>query len=141
MCDFSLKAVKSQPANEQDKLVTHNFGFGTVGFKLASDENIGAATAVCVMPGTEIAFDAAPELRWSYEWQGVEIIRPASETATFRQINTENLGTHHDALEFSNGVVLLNSLKEGTPATVVRLPAPPKTEEEAKAQQRLEVVG
>jgi len=142
MCDFSLKAVKSQPANEQDKLTTHNFGYGTIGLKQADDINT-PATAVCVMPGTEIAFDYVPERRFSwYMGDDAQPMPALSRKAIFRQINTDNMTTHHDALEFDNGVTcLLTMIAEGQRCEVVRLPAPPKTEEEAKAQQRLEVVG
>jgi hypothetical protein len=37
-------------------------------------------------------------------------------------------------------VLLLHGLKVGQTATVLQLPAAPKTEDEAKAQERLEVV-
>jgi hypothetical protein len=42
----------------------------------------------------------------------------------FRQINLDNPHTHHDALEFPDGeVVLLTFLMEGQQATVLQLPA------------------
>ena len=44
--------------------------------------------------------------------------------ARFRQINAESTVTHHDALEFPDGqVVLLTRLCEGQRATVLQLPA------------------
>src|SRR5262245_20941539 len=44
--------------------------------------------------------------------------------ARFRQINMDNAVTHHDALEFPDGqVVLLTRLCEGQRATVLQLPA------------------
>ena len=47
-----------------------------------------------------------------------------SKTAIFRQINQDNPATHHDALEFPDGrIVLLNFLKQGQHATVLQLPA------------------
>ena len=52
MCDFSLQSVRSRPAKVGDKLVTRNFGTGTRGFAAADDLEL----AVCVMPGTELAF-------------------------------------------------------------------------------------
>ena len=52
MCDFSLQSVRSRPAKVGDKLVTRNFGTGTRGFSAADDLGL----AVCVMPGTEMAF-------------------------------------------------------------------------------------
>ena len=45
-------------------------------------------------------------------------------TAIFRQINKDKRATHHDALEFPNGeIVLLTTLVEGQQATVLQLPA------------------
>jgi hypothetical protein len=64
MCDFSLQHAKSRPAVVADKLVSHNFGRGTIGFK-SVDDPIGDATAVCILPGTELAFDEPIKLRWS----------------------------------------------------------------------------
>ena len=52
MCDFSLQSVRSRPAKVGDKLVTRDFGTGTRGFAAADDPEL----AVCVMPGTELAF-------------------------------------------------------------------------------------
>jgi hypothetical protein len=62
-------------------------------------------------------------------------------TAIFRQINKDNPHTHHDALEFPNGeVVLLTDLFEHQEATVLQLPAQPATPAEAAAQKRVETV-
>jgi len=52
MCDYSLQNVRSRPAKVGDKLVTRDFGTGTRGFAAADDREV----AVCVMPGTELAF-------------------------------------------------------------------------------------
>src|SRR5260221_3673607 len=52
MCDFSLHNVKSRPAKVGDKLTTHNFNTGTRGFATPED----STTAVCILPGTELAF-------------------------------------------------------------------------------------
>src|SRR5262245_16056223 len=52
MCDYSLHNVKSRPAKVGDKLTTHHFNTGTRGFAAPEDAN----TAVCVLPGTELAF-------------------------------------------------------------------------------------
>ena len=49
---------------------------------------------------------------------------------------------HHDALEFPDGTrVLLTSLVEGQEATVLQLPAQPKTPAEDAAQRRVVYVG
>jgi hypothetical protein len=63
-------------------------------------------------------------------------------TAIFRQINKEKISAHHDALEFPDGqIVLLTFLDEGQQATVLQLPAEPKTTVEAEAQKRAAYVG
>ena len=65
-----------------------------------------------------------------------------SRTAIFRQINKDVPHVHHDALEFPDGTcVLLTSLVEGQKATVLQLPAQPKTRAEAEAQTRVVYVG
>ncbi len=49
---------------------------------------------------------------------------------------------HHDCLETPDGKqFLLTYLMEGQKATVLQLPAAPKTKQEADEQTRLEVVG
>jgi hypothetical protein len=64
------------------------------------------------------------------------------KTAIFRQINKEKVAAHHDALELPDGqIVLLTCLKEGQEATVLQLPAEPKTAVEADAQKRVAFVG
>ena len=64
------------------------------------------------------------------------------KTAIFRQINKEKITAHHDALEFPDGrIVLLTFLCEGQQATVLQLPAEPKTVIETKAQQRAAYIG
>jgi hypothetical protein len=66
----------------------------------------------------------------------------AYQTAIFRQVNKDQPRVHHDALEFPDGqTVLLTELVEGQEATVLQLPAQPKTAAEAEAQQRVAYVG
>jgi hypothetical protein len=63
-------------------------------------------------------------------------------TAIFRQVNKDNPRTHHDALEFPDGqMVLLTDVFEGQEATVLQLPAQPVTTAEIKAQERAPHVG
>ena len=53
MCDYSLHHVMSTPAKVGDVLKTTSFsGSSTRGFCAAGEPNV----AVCVMPGTELAF-------------------------------------------------------------------------------------
>ena len=52
MCDYCLQSVRSRPAKVGEKLRTRYFNTGTRGFAAPKDWN----TAVCVLPGTELAF-------------------------------------------------------------------------------------
>jgi hypothetical protein len=137
MCDYSLHYVKSRPAKVGDKLTTHNFNTGTRGFAAPED----ASTAVCVLPGTELAFAkvvrCGPSGFFGWKMKAVN-----HTTAIFRQINKDEPRTHHDALEFPDGqIVILNDVFEGQEATVLQLPAQPATATEAKAQERVAHVG
>jgi hypothetical protein len=132
MCDYSLQNVRSRPAAVGDKLITRDFGTGTRGFSAVEDTGL----AVCVLPGTELAFDgdvqsvAAGFLPWRNR-----LI--AHETAIFRQVNKGKQAAHHDALEFPDGkMVLLTLLREGQQATVLQLPAKPRTAKEVEDQER-----
>ena len=50
--------------------------------------------------------------------------KTGQQLARFRQINMDNAVTHHDALEFPDGqVVLLTRLCDGQRATVLQMPA------------------
>ena len=40
MCDYSLQHVKSRPAKVGDKLTTHHFNTGTIGFAAPEDASI-----------------------------------------------------------------------------------------------------
>jgi hypothetical protein len=137
MCDYSLHSIKSRPAKIGDKLTTRDFGTGTRGFAASEDANV----AVCVQPGTELAFahevKRLPARLWAWQDQATK-----HTTAIFRQINKEKITAHHDALEFPDGqIVLLTSLSEGQEASVLQLPAEPKTAVEDKAQRRTAYVG
>jgi hypothetical protein len=138
MCDYSLQYVKSRPAKVGDKLTTHHFNTGTIGFAAPEDASI----AVCVLPGTELAFATAIRCRRPCELFGWKANVVNHTTAIFRQINKDNLHTHHDALEFPDGqIVLLTHMVEAQEATVLQLPAQPATAAEAKAQERVTHVG
>jgi hypothetical protein len=137
MCDYSLHSIKSRPAKIGDKLTTRDFGTGTRGFAASEDANV----AVCVQPGTELAFahevKRLPARLWAWRDQETK-----HATAIFRQINKDKMAAHHDALEFPDGqIVLLTSLSEGQQASVLQLPAEPKTAVEAEAQRRTAFVG
>ena len=137
MCDYSLHHVKSRPAKVGDKLRTVNFNTGTRGFAAPED----STTAVCVLPGTELAFSEEVKSA-SFRLFGCKAKTINFRTAIFRQINKDVPRVHHDALEFPDGTcVLLTDLLEGQEATVLQLPAQPKTLAEEAAQRRVVFVG
>jgi hypothetical protein len=137
MCDYSLHNVRSRPAKVGDKLTTRHFHTGTTGFGAPEDANM----AVCVLPGTELAFAngvmcQAPRL---LGWKP-HIIN--HNTAIFRQINKDVRYAHRDALEFPDGqIVLLTHLVVGQEATVLQLPAEPATATKVRAEEPLALTG
>jgi hypothetical protein len=100
--------------------------------------------AVCVLPGTELAFASAvtvrvPGVRFFASWR-VQTLNHT--TAIFRQMDKHDPKVHHDVLEFPNGhIVLLTDLCAGQKATVLQLPVQPTTEAEEEAQKRVTYVG
>jgi len=116
MCDYSLHSIKTRPAKLGEKLTTHLFESGTKGFCGPEDTSV----AVCLLPGTEVSFTehVRRDRLWLWGKNRIE-----HTTAIFRQINMDKPATHHDALEFPDGkIVLLNHLKVGQKATVLQLP-------------------
>ena len=119
MCDYSLDLVASRPAKLGDKLVSTNFPHTTTrGFASVDDRH----TAICLLPGTELAFeeevrcDTGMLLSW----------RMGHRVAKFRQVDKDRSDVHHDALEFPDGkTVLLTNLCKGQLATVLQLPVRP----------------
>ena len=104
MCDYSLHHVANRPAKIEDKLVATKFHNSiTRGFAAVGQPNV----AVCLLPGTEIAFDESVECEPSF---GIGILpnkKIGQRLARFRQVNTDNPVAHHDALEFPDGQVVL----------------------------------
>jgi hypothetical protein len=138
MCDYSLKHLASRPAKVNDKLKVSRFrATASIGFTDATAE---IREVICLLPGTELAFDDGIT-QTGRGFLGLATKTHEQRTAIFRQINTEVVHTHHDALELPDGTtMLLTNLEPGQTATVLQLPAAPKTAEEAKAQERLAVV-
>src|SRR4029077_15723838 len=134
MCDYSLHNVRSRPAKVGDKLTTRSFGTGTRGFAASED----ASVVVCVLPGTELSF--AGEVSCSLLPWRARVIK--HKTAVFRQINKDWALGHRDALEFPDGqIMLLTLLCKGQQATVLQLPAEPKTDVKSEARLRAAFVG
>ncbi len=124
MCDYSLHAVATRAAEVGETLVSTNFCLTpTRGFAGVDSPDV----AVCLRPGTEIAFDKDVRI------DGMVFRKDVGDRlARFRQIDLNKPTRHHDALEFSNGtIVLLTDLAVGQRATVLQLPATPTEKREA----------
>jgi hypothetical protein len=127
MCDYSLESVASRPAKVGDELVSSRFSnSGTRGFAAVGEPEV----AVCLLPGTELAFDKEVEFEGPF---GIFSPRKFNQTvARFRHINENVPRVHHDALEFADGrTVLLTQLKQGQIAQVLQLPADARVEKSA----------
>ncbi len=116
MCDYSLHAVASRPAKVGDTLVTTSFyGTSTRGF--AAKEEPGVA--VCLLPGTELAFEN--EVRYNRYWLSTK--STGFRVARFCKVQPRAPEQHQDALAFPDGsTVLVNILSEGQRARVLQLP-------------------
>jgi len=129
MCDYSLHHVSSRPARVADKLVTMEIaksstrGFaavGELGAKLVIHDT-PPGVAVCLLPGTELAFD--DDVRYDRAFSFFGKARVNHKVASFRQIDVNDPHVQHDALEFPNGQVLkITQLVAGQTATVLQLP-------------------
>jgi hypothetical protein len=129
MCDYSLHHVASRPAKVSDKLVTTKLsktsarGFAAVGEHGAKlvIHDAPPQVAVCLLPGTELAFD--DEVRYDRAFSFFGNARVNHKVARFRQVELSDPHVQHDALEFPNGQVLkLTQLVAGQTATVLQLP-------------------
>jgi hypothetical protein len=130
MCDYSLQHVATRPAKIEDRLVTTKFHNSiTRGFAAVGDPRV----AVCLLPGTELAFDRDVECEPGFMIFPTKKI--SQKVARFRQINMDRPTVHHDSLEFPDGqIVLLTSLCDGQHATVLQMPAGPRLPTEASEQ-------
>jgi len=123
MCDYSLRAFASRPAVVGETLTTYEFNPSAKGFASEGKENV----AVCLLPGTEVAFDA--EITSAHRGFIMAVVSREDKkhgfaTAVFAKINEDNACMHHDALQFPDGTtVLVNDLTPGQRATVLQLPA------------------
>jgi len=119
MCDYSLHLIASRPAKVADRLVSTDFVKSiTRGFTEVGQPDV----AVCLLPGTEIAFDNDVQFDRAISMFGRA--RVCHRVARFRQINMDDPHVHHDALEFPSGqIVLVTRLVPGQTATVLQLPA------------------
>jgi hypothetical protein len=130
MCDYSLQHVASRAAKVQDQLITATFPNSiTRGFVAVGEPGV----AVCLLPGTEIAFDNDVECQSAFR-----LFRPrkiGQRLARFRQVDVNQPSVHHDALEFPDGqVVLVTRLRPNQTATVLQLPATARGEGKPEAK-------
>lgn len=116
MCDYSLHAVASRPATVGETLVTTTFpGTTTRGF--ASERDPGVA--VCLLPGTELAFEEKVHYYSRWVWKRTIDCR----VGKFGRMGAEDPHRHHDAVEFPDGrSVLVTLLLPGQKVTVLQLP-------------------
>jgi hypothetical protein len=126
MCDYSLHHVMSTPAKVGDELVSTSFpNASTRGFCAVGNADV----AVCVMPGTELAFHGDIECD-----RGMGLLpsrKIPARVARFRQVDLDKPYVHHDALELPDGhLVMVTSLVPGQRVTVLQLPADPHAEGE-----------
>jgi hypothetical protein len=134
MCDYSLDFVASRPAKVGDKLISTQFSRSiTRGFAAVGEP----AVAVCLFPGTELAFEKnveyEPQFHLFHQSQTT-----AEKVAQFRRVNNNQLHAHHDALEFPDGqVVLLTRLRPGQVATVLQLPTLPAKHRHVEEESNL----
>jgi len=116
MCDYSLHAVATRPAKVGETLITTTFrGTSTRGFASAHQPDV----AVCMMPGTELAF--AENVKYDNRWIWTRQVN--FRVGKFGAIDRHIPDRHHDTIEFPDGSqVLVTLLCEGQRATVLQLP-------------------
>jgi hypothetical protein len=114
-------AVASRPERLGDKLVSTSFrNSGTRGFAAVGEPNV----AVCLLPGTELAFVENLECEAAY---GFGFKRLPHKVARFRQVDKDQPSIHHDALELPDGqIVKVTKLRAGQHATVLQMPVSPR---------------
>lgn len=90
MCDYSLEAYRSRPAQLGERYETHQFPSYSIGFIAPGD----ASTAVCMAYDTKLRLEGISEI--VRKRLGVSAI----EDVTFTRLEA---GPHHDGVRFANG--------------------------------------
>ena len=131
MCDYSLHLIASRPAKVADRLVSTDFVKSiTRGFTEIGHPDV----AVCLLAGTELAFDDEVQFDRAFSMFGKA--RVEHRVARFRQVNMDDPHVHHDALEFPGGqIVMVTRLVPSQTATVLQLPAAPQDHSGSKQEQ------
>jgi len=133
MCDYSLEFVASRPAKVGDRLVSTQFRNSiTRGLAAIAEPHV----AVCLLPGTELAFEKDVEHEPAFHvFRGSKKVR--AKVAQFRRVSPNHPRAPHDALEFPSGeIVLVTRLCPGQVATVLQLPALPHIRSQAEENKR-----
>jgi hypothetical protein len=132
MCDYSLHAVASRPAKAGERLVSTGFPrTATRGFATIDNRNV----AVCLLPGTELAFEKDIECSRAFFF----VRRMGASTARFRQLEIHD--SHRDALELPDGrIVMVTDLRPNQYARVLQLPATARhgTQPQEQTHERVE---
>jgi hypothetical protein len=104
MCDYSLEAYRSRPAQLGERYETHQFPSYSIGFIAPGD----ASTAVCMAYHTKLRLEGISEI--VRKRLGVS----AKEDVTFTRLEA---GPHHDGVRFANGAeATLQALGSGVQA-------------------------
>src|ERR1700724_4624584 len=112
MCDYSLHAVATRPAQGGETLISTTFR-GTSPRGLASEH--APAVAVGMLPGTELAF--AENVRYDNRWIWTKTVN--FRVGKFGEIEPDVPHRHHDEIEFPDGShVLETQLCAGQRVTV-----------------------
>ncbi len=107
MCDYSLEAYRTQPAEKGEKYVLDRFPSGSMGFTAQA----GCGTAACIPADTQLGLDGINDA------VGLSFGLKPSEVVTMTRLDGH---TYRDAVRFSNGrELLLQSLNPGVTATVL----------------------
>jgi hypothetical protein len=125
MCDYSLHAMATRPAQVGETLITTTFrGTSTRGFASERDPQV----AVCMLPGTELAF--TEDVKYDNRWIWTRTV--GFRVGKFNTIDPHVRERHHDAIEFPDGsYVLVTQLCEGQQVSVLQLPVTQQTTERA----------
>src|SRR5258707_12831334 len=96
MCDYSLHAMASRPAKVGETLITTTFPrTSTRGFAAEGEPGV----AVCLLPGTELAF--AQDVKYDQGWIWTRTAR--LRVAKFGVVEPNAHHRHPHALEFPGG--------------------------------------
>ena len=110
MCDYSLEAYQSRPAEAGEKLTLGRFPSGSMGFASGTV----CDTAVCIPAESKLLLEGIGEV--AQKEYGIGAVEEVAMT------RLENAGPYKDAVRFANGTeVLLQRLDCGLTAHVMSI--------------------